>query len=173
MSDVTRPRRARILALLMSALLGASVLAACGDDDDDKNGGNGGDRLSKQELVSQADEICKKGDQEIETEAEEAFRGASEGNEPDPGKIQAFFKDQSLPNIEQQVNDVAALRPPEDLQAEWDAFIASARAGLTKFQQIVDDPEQLQTALEDDAQDPFKDTEDKAKALGLKECAAD
>ncbi len=162
------PIRPALVSLLAASAL---VLAACGDDDDDKKSeAGGGDQLTKAELIQQADAICKKGDAEIDAAFQKEFKGATE--EPSPKEIQPLFESTVVPNIERQINAVAVLKPPEDLQDDWDAFITSARSGLAGTKEAAKTPEGLEKTFSDEG-DPFKDAEAKAKALGLKECAAD
>src|SRR5215207_1712935 len=140
------------LAIAVLALGAPLALAACGGDDD-------ADNPTKAEYIAQADAICKKGDDQIDAEAQKQF-----GNQaPTEAQVNTFLREVSLPNIEQQRDDLKALDKPEGDEDELDALYES----LDKS---------IETAKNTDGpldQATFAETNKKAQAYGLKECGSD
>ena len=123
------------------------------------------DPLSSGEFKKQANAICAEGNQQIDTAAEQVFAGLSENQEPSPEQVAAFAT-VAVPNIKQQVEDVAALEPPKSLNAKVKKLVKTARAAVAKV-------EANPSLLADEKNDPFAATNKQAKKLGLKECAGD
>jgi len=123
------------------------------------------DPLSSGEFKKQANAICAEGNQQIDTAAEQVFAGLSENQEPSPEQVAAFAT-VAVPNIKQQVEDVAALEPPKSLKAKVKKLVKTARAAVAKL-------EANPSLLADEKNDPFAATNKQAKKLGLKECAGD
>jgi hypothetical protein len=137
-----------VLLVLLSSL----AFAACGGSDDE-------DKPTKAEYITQADAICKKGDDEINAEAEKQFAN----KQPTEEDVNTFTKEVSLPNIEKQRDQLKALDKPEGDEEELDALYES----LDKS---------IETANNTDGpldQSIFADTNKKAQAYGLKECGSD
>jgi hypothetical protein len=95
----------------VAALVGVFVLvlAACG------GGGDSGARLSKAEFQSQANAICDKYQKQLDT----LKTPTSLDEIPD-------LVDQALAILNKEVDEIAALNPPEDLQTQFDAMIAAS-----------------------------------------------
>jgi hypothetical protein len=123
------------------------------------------DSLSSGEFKKQANAICAEGNQQIDTAAEQVFAGLSENQEPSPEQVAAFAT-VAVPNVKQQVEDVAALQPPKSLKAKVKKLVKTARAAVAKV-------EANPSLLADEKNDPFAATNKQAKKLGLKECAGD
>ena len=105
------------------AVLVLAALAGCG--------GSGGDRLSRAEFISQADAIC--------TEYEEKLNALGT---PQNTEELAEFADKALPIAEDGRDELGELRPPEDLQDTYDAWLEQGDRAI----QIVED---LREAAED------------------------
>jgi hypothetical protein len=97
--------------------------------------------------------------------AEQAFGSLPKGQEPSPEQFAAFAA-VLIPNVAQQVEDVAALEAPKSLKAKVNKLIKTARATVAK---VTANP----SLLADEKHDPFAATNKQAKKLGLKECAGD
>ena len=146
----------RIVGVLFGAVV---VVSACG--------GGGSSALSKDEFVSKGNAICKTGNDAIDAAGKSVFTDSNSA--PDPATFQKFFKDTALPNIKKQIDDIANLKPPKELQAQVDTLVKDARAALAKLQdQINTDP----NAALNNGNDPFADVNKEATALGLGTCAA-
>ena len=141
-------------AALASAL--AALLAGCG--------GGGGDRLSKAEWVSQADAICKRVNDRLEQTAQ-----------PDSLAELVTVLDDGLTDVRAAVRDLRALEPPEDIEAESDAWLGRVEAAADEIEKARDaakkpDEEALSAALERGTK-INDDGNRRARALGLKDCA--
>lgn len=130
-------------------------LIACGDDDDSESSEAESTALTQDELVSQADAICAEHAKAINTAVEEAF---AEGQTP--VAIRGVVKDGILPQYTAQIGQLDQLEPPEDVVADWDAYL---EASTVARDAIKDDP--------NFAFDPagFEDVNGQAEALGLGE----
>jgi type IV secretory pathway TrbL component len=121
--------------------------------------------LSKSEFKKQANAICAEGNQQIDAVAEQIFAGLSENQQPSLDQLTAFAA-VAVPNIKQQIDDVAALEAPKSLQAKVKKLVKTARAAVAKVEA---DP----STLADEKNNPFAASDKQAKKLGLKECAGD
>jgi hypothetical protein len=146
--------------ILLAGLLATGLIAAgCGGDDDDDDGGDGGEALSKEEFVSQANQICTDGNAEVETAATETFQNG----QPTPEEEEAFVTDTVLPSVQGQIDQIRALGIPEGDEDEVNGFLDEAEA-------IVDEAEaDPQTFFQGD---PFAEVNDDLTAYGLTACAA-
>jgi hypothetical protein len=165
-------------ALLLVTVLAAALIAAgCGDDDEDTTtaatttetgatgatGAAGGEPLSKPEFVRRADEICREGDRRIDQEAEDFFGGL----EQDPGsaELEEFASEVVIPNIQQQLDDIRSLTPPEGDEDEVSAILDAAQEGLDELEA---DPSSIDEGP--DAGGAFAEANRLAQDYGLKEC---
>ena len=119
--------------------------------------------LSTREFKKQANAICAQGNQQIDAAAEQGFAGLSRDQQPTAEQLTAFAA-VAVPNIKQQVEDVAALEPPRSLRAKVKKLVKTARAAVAKVEA---DP----SLLADEKHNPFAASDKQAKKLGLKECA--
>jgi hypothetical protein len=97
-------------AFLVSMVM--SVAAACG-------GGGGDERLSREELIEQGDAICT----EYESRVDEI-------EEPQGQEDVARFVDEAKPVVEEGVDELDALTPPEELEDDYDEWIELSRNGV-------------------------------------------
>ena len=121
--------------------------------------------LSNSEFKKQGNAICAEGNRQIDAAAEQVFADLSRDQQPTAEQLTAFAT-VAVPNIKQQVEDVAALEPPRSLRAKVQKLIKTARAAVAKVEA---DP----TLLADEKHNPFAASDKQAKKLGLKECAGD
>jgi hypothetical protein len=119
--------------------------------------------LSSGEFKKQANAICAEGNKQIDAAAEQAFAGLSRNQKPTVEQLTAFAA-VAIPNVEQQIDAVAALEAPKSLQAKVKKLVKAARAGTAK---ATADP----SLLADEKHNPFAASDKQAKKLGLKECA--
>ena len=131
----------------------AVATAGCGED---------ADRLSAEEFRRQADAICAAANAEIDEAASEVLFS---GGEPSDEDVAAFVTERLLPNIREQIADLRALNPPEELEDAVD--------------QLLDDAETMVGVAEEDPgsvfadEDAFADVGRQAAELGLPACADD
>ncbi|HTU14249.1 MAG TPA: hypothetical protein VMF31_03555 [Solirubrobacterales bacterium] len=104
----------RLAVLGVGAVLLIAGLAGCGGSDDDSGG------LSKDEFIAQADQICA--DATAATDANEAeFDSAVQSGDLDAA---ADLIADSNTTIQDAIDEIAALEPPEDDQATIDEFLS-------------------------------------------------
>jgi hypothetical protein len=145
--------------ILLAGLLATGLIAAgCGGDDDDDDGGDGGEALSKEEFVAEANQVCQAGNAELDAAGNEAF---GEG-EPTPQEQEEFVTETAVPNIQGQIDDIRALGIPEGDEDEVNGFLDEAEA-------VIDEAEaDPQTFFQGD---PFAEVNDDLTAYGLTTCA--
>jgi hypothetical protein len=141
----------------VAALAGILVLlaTACG--------GGGGARLSKEEFQTQANAICAKYQKQINE------IGGPSSIEEIPDLVA-----QILPILNKEIDEVAALNPPEELQGDFDKMLAAtdrtkaAAADLSEAAKAGDQAA-VQKALEE-GNTASKEADDLAANLGLDDC---
>ena len=122
--------------------------------------GSSGDKgLSKAEFLKQGNAVCAKGNAEINAAGKKL--GSAR---PSRAVLVKFATDTIIPNVEQQINGVAALKPPKADKSTVDALVASARQALAK---IKANPA---LAITSGSQDPFAASNKQANAYGLTKC---
>jgi hypothetical protein len=129
------------------------ALAGCGGDED---------RLTSAEFKTQANKICSDGSEELDTAAEERFGDLGDDEQPSESQLESFFEDDFRPNVEQQLDDLSELAPPEDVADDFEAVIEEAKEILADLN--VDD---LQAE-----EDPFEEINSRLDRLGLQECGS-
>lgn len=153
----------RIATLALIALTASFGLAACGGGSDESSSDDG---LSRAELASKADAICKTG----ETDAEAVDAPASF----DDANVAAEYFGKIVPLHQKQTDDLAALKPDAEAKADWDAFMATQNAN----QQLLDTILAKAKAKDPSGQRDLAEFQTKsqafataAKKLGSEECA--
>ena len=168
---------ARKLTLLLVAVLALGLVAAgCGGDDDETtsttssttttgtSGASGatgaGGSPERAALIEEADAICTAGDKEIDEAAKEAFGDSQQ--EPSASDQEAFVEDTVVPNIQDQLDQLSDLDPPEADADEFQGIIDDAQSALDE---LADDPSVLTSG-----DDPFAEVNQRAQAFGLSAC---
>ena len=127
-------------------------------------GGGGGARLSKEEFQSQANAICAKYQKQLDA------LGTPSSLEEIPDLV-----DQALVILDKEVDEIGALKPPEELQSDFDKMLAAtdrtkAAADDLSTAATSGDQAAVQKAL-DEGNAATKEADDLAGNLGLDECA--
>lgn len=138
-----------------AALLGIALtltMAACE--------GGGEERLTEEEFVTAANEACTEGNETIQEAANEI--GAS-GQQPTDDQLEGFV-DEIVVAIQGQIDDISALRPPEDIEEDVDAMVDELQSSLDEVEDA--GAEALQSQ-----ENPFADANEMAGDLGLTVCA--
>jgi hypothetical protein len=127
-------------------------------------GGGGDDRLSQKELQTQANAICEKYDNKIQ----------ALGSPSSPEEVSGFV-DQVIPLLQQGVAELRALKPPADIEDDYDRMLDETEKAVPAARKLADAAEKndaaaLQEALAaarkaDEASDEI------ATKLGLTGCA--
>jgi hypothetical protein len=151
------------MALL--AVLALAVFAAgCGGNDDGDDSTSTAS-ITKSEFLAQGNSICKKGNQEIDSDFE-SFAKKHDLKEND-GLTDAEATEASeeilIPNVQKQVDQIHALGAPEGQEAQVDAILSAAQKGIDELKK---DP----TAIQGN-NDPFAEANKLAKDYGLTACA--
>jgi hypothetical protein len=147
------------LTLLLSFASGVILAAGCGGED-------GGDRLTREEFVSRAEAVCEEYDGRIE-----------ELGEPESEDQLGEYTDELVRIVEDGVGELRQLRPPEDLEEEYDSWMATN-------EEAVDAARELDQAVEDqdaerlaeigaEVEQKEEEADELARDLGLEGCATD
>ena len=145
----------RNVGLLVGTLL--VVTAACSS--------GGSKALSKDDFLKQGNQICKDGNDAIDAGSKKAFPNQTQ--QPDPETLKKFFDDTIAPNVKKQIDGIAGLKPPKELESAVSKLVTDARAKLAQLQAQVDkDPSSLFSSSED----PFADINKQANNIGLTTC---
>jgi hypothetical protein len=140
----------------------ALTLAACGDDGDDSSSATdatSATTISKEDFVSQGNEICTDGNKALQEAAQESFPN---GEQPSGDELGAFVTDSLVPNIQSQLDDIKALGIPEGEEDQVNAFLDDAQSALDDLK---DDPQSL-------GNDTFAEVNQEAGDIGLTACAS-
>jgi hypothetical protein len=131
----------------------ASLTTSCG----------GEERLSQEEFVSKGNAICAKYDKRVDAVGE-------------PENIQEVpeYVDKLLPIVEEQIEEMRALKPPEDKQETFDRMIAKAEETRDAGEELAQAAEDRDDAAVQRAfakgQEAGEETDRLAGELGLDEC---
>jgi hypothetical protein len=143
------------------ACVAALGLAACGGDDK-----GGGDALSKADIAKKANEICKKYDKEAD--GIKAPTNISNASEAAP-----YFRSIHGVGAKRQ-DDLEALKPDDDVKADYEAFVAQQKKLVDLVDQIASAAEDKDAAkgaqLLQQAQTADKPAEEAAKKIGANSC---
>lgn len=143
--------------LVACAAIGLGA-AGCGGDDENSTAEGAAPALSKEDFISQADQICTDGNDAIDAAGQEQFASG----QPTDEELKQFFLDTVLPKIGDEVDQIRALGVPEGDEDEVTALLDSAdqavEAGMA-------DPESLTGNS-----DPFAESNELATDYGLEVC---
>jgi hypothetical protein len=145
--------------LFLASLTGAIGFAAAGC-------GGGGDRLTREELIEEADATCAEFDQRVE-----------EVDEPESLDDIERYVQEIRPIVEEGTDELAELEPPEELQDEYDDWIAATRSGIDRFDELEEaaasgDEQRIQEVLQG-AGEGGEEASRLAQEIGLQECGDD
>ena len=150
---MTRLARRRLAVALAVAAVGP---AACG-------GGDGGERLSTAEFVAQADAICRKYEARLD----------ALGQPTNVTELRSFA-DKALPIARDGRNELDDLRPPEELEDEYDAWLEQGDEAFEIVERLRDaagEGDQAEIGrIAADAQRTDAEANRLAGELGFEEC---
>jgi hypothetical protein len=146
------------VVVFLAFLTGAMGLAAAGC-------GGGSDRLTREELIEEADATCAEFDRRIEDVQE------PESLEDIEGYLQEI-----RPIVEEGTDELDALEPPEELADEYDDWIAATRSAVDRFDELEEaaasgDEQRIQEVFQEAGQGEEADR--LAQELGFQECGSD
>ena len=148
--------RAILLGLVTSTAL--TVGAGCG--------GDGGDRLSREELVSEADAICAEYEAELGALAE-------------PESLADFERlvQDAKPIVENGIESLQALNPPVDLEDEFEEWISRNEENVAAIEDlqeaVADRDEQRIQEIVRQIDENEQEADELAAEIGLEDCASD
>ena len=147
----------------MRRLLIVVVVAAAGCGGE---GGSGGDRLTEQEFRAQANQICTDFAEELDALGE-------------PGSLEELGTqlEEGRTIFENGLEELRQLRPPEELQSEYDRLLGTGDDALAAFesmQQAAEDGDvQEVQRIAEEADQADEEADEIARGLGLDDCATD
>ncbi|HET8754947.1 MAG TPA: hypothetical protein VFM58_03000 [Solirubrobacteraceae bacterium] len=167
---------ARLLLTLTFAL---AMLAGCGGDDNGgggNGGGGGGDELTQEELVSEANKICREGSEKINAKSDEIQQKIQEAGADIEAQQKALADvlEDTAKEYDPYLDRLRDLNPPADIQGEWDKFINGIDKAFDLIPELADatregDRDKLQS-LTDDFTNIAGDTRPFASKYKLDEC---
>ncbi len=131
----------------------ALALSACGGSDNP--------RLSKAEYLEQGSAICGGFSARIESAAQGAFN--EPGKIPTAEELSTFAGETVAPTLEEEVEQLSELRPPEDDQDRIDDILQAGRDGVDTVRQ---DP----TIILSGNDDGFGRYQELSQDYGLQDC---
>jgi hypothetical protein len=147
--------RTIVSGLVSSAAL--AVAAGCGGSSD---------RLSREELVSEADAICAQYEDELESLAQ-------------PENIQDLDRlvENAKPIVESGLEELRGLEPPEDLEDQYDEWISRTEENVDRLDElgeaVADRDEQRIGEVVGEIQQTEEEADELAGEIGLQDCASD
>ena len=154
----TRIRIGMAATVAVAVAFGA---AGCGGGDDSSSGDSTAAALTKDEFVTQGNQICADGNKQIETASKDVFSGGK----PSTDEVKQFVTGTVIPSIQDQVDGIRALGAPAGDEDQVNAILDAAQQGI-------DDAKADPSLLESNgSNDPFEEANKLATAYGLTECA--
>ena len=160
------PAVARRIAPALLAVALALAAVGCGDDDEESASTTTSSELTKAQFIREANRICKQQDDKIERVSQQFFADAPNDKEPPPQEVAQFGKKTVFPAIQDEIDRIRALGPPEGDSGEVQKMLEAAESGLAKLEA---EPDQLEKG---GVASSFEEFQKLASAYGLDECAA-
>jgi len=155
-------RKATIVLIAVAACLG---LAACGGSDD-KSSSASEDTLSRSELATKADAVCKTGEAD-------AAGVTAPSDFSDASAAKSYFE-KVVPLHQKQTDGLAALKPDDEAKADWDAFMKTQNDNQVLLDTILAKAKAKDPSGEKDLQQIAPKAQlfaTAAKKIGSTECA--
>ena len=141
-------------------LLAASLAADAGC-------GGGSDRLPRDEFIEQADANCAKSEKDL----------LALGNLPQNAEDVDEYAERARPIVEDAWNEQKTLKPPEDLQDEYDEWIATGEDAIDFIDELHEagaaEDTQRVAELFQQAEARVRETERLSRAMGLRDCGVE
>ena len=139
----------KALWVLVAALAAGLLAVGCNGDDEDSE-----EALTKEEWITQADQICEQDNQELEQ------AGANIQSQED---AEQFVSDTLVPKLNEEIDELRSLSAPEGDEDQINAILDAAQNGA-------DEIEANPTAISNEATNPFAEANRLANEYGLKVC---
>lgn len=168
--------RHRTIATLLALAALALLVAGCGSSggasssssgESSSAGGEGSSSLTKAELIKQGDAICKKGNEDVEGEANEfAKENGIDVNKPSTSDQEDVISEVIGPAIMRQAEKIGELGAPSGEEEEVEAVVAAVEAGAEEAEQAPG------SILNGKGGGPFAEANKLASAYGFKVCGS-
>lgn len=142
------------IGALAATGLAAIAIAGCGGGDESSTAA-----LSKDDFLAQADQICAKGDQELN----DAGQQLAQGGRPSEEDLNQFISDTLVPNLESQADQIRGLGAPAGDEEQVNAIVDALDTGI---EQIKADP----SGAVSGGGGSFDDANKLAQDYGLTDC---
>jgi hypothetical protein len=122
---------------VLTLALGLALLAGCGGSGDDGNGG--GDKMSRDEFVSKANEICREGAEKINAKTQEIqdkiqqAKGAEEQQ-----KAVADVLEDTAKEYDPYLERLGDLQPPDEISGDWEKFLRGVNDAFDLIPDLAD-----------------------------------
>jgi maltose-binding protein MalE len=159
----------RLITTLAGVVAIAVIAAGCGSSSDDSSSSSDeGASLSKAEFIKEGDAICEKGNQSIESEAEEfAEENGIDVEKPTTAEQEEVVSDVVGPGIATEAEEIGALGAPSGEEAEVEAIVAAVEAGAEEAE------ENPSSIVEVEGGGPFAEANKLANNYGFKICGGE
>lgn len=159
-----RALRVTSLASLLAVLcLGA---AGCGNDDDSPSSSASSEELAASELIKSADKICRDGVERF-AQIQSKTPSSAEEAEAQTGDL--------VEVASEELDELRALNPPEELSASYDAYLESRATALDQLERgrdaAADGDSEAYVEARNEANAGQPQRLKLAKAVGLKTCS--
>ena len=164
------------LLVLLSLCCSLCLVACGGDDEEPATAGSGGTEetssgVGSQDWVKEVNAICTRNEKETQKLAAQAQEDVQATDE----KLTAEIIERSVPLQEQLLGELGEIEPPEELAADYDAFLAGIGDGVDLFPQLA---ESIRSGKEDQElaakfEEIANDTRPFAQEHGLDACIPD
>lgn len=155
---------------ITSVLVCGLAASACGSDDPEP--------LAKPEFIAQANAICEATNEELAAVFEEIWAVADDVDLDDPDNELLMFSrwdaamDEVVPIVDGQLDDIRALAPPAGDEELIETLLVDQGTAVAEFAGLMEaaanGDESAMAALE--ADDPFAEINQRARAYGLTAC---
>lgn len=142
----------------------ALIAAGCGDSDDEAPESSAGTE-SKAAFIAAADAICSDTATEVNAEVRKRFQGATAA--PTNEDLVAFFTKVTLPALQTQIDEIAALPPPAGEEERVQAIVDAGNSAIAKSEE---DPQVL--LVPQGSPTPFDEVNGLTQDFGFKVCGA-
>jgi hypothetical protein len=152
-------RRTLVVSVALAAVILIAIAAPGG-----AIGPTADNRLGERQFAKSANRICRAANEQRDALYDD-YSSKLLGQLPSTATLSSFVSEYE-PIVQDQIDALSALRPPKNLQRNYDRLLTEARKALTT---IVQDPASLVAALIG-GDNPLAKVDRRARALGLRDC---
>lgn len=149
----------RLIALGAAVLAACLVAVGCGGGGDDASTAS----LTKAEFIKQANAVCKKGEEQIETDFAAYVKGHEDIRKPTEADFSKLVDSVLVPNAEKEIEDLRALGLPSGDEDQVEAILEAREESVEAAE---DEPE----VVVKDGEKVFGKASELAISYGLEDC---